>query len=96
MFDWREGSSCMTGLIAKLRTRPNSEAFYDITFKLPDGGTVFGHRLILAIASPYFEAQFFGLLASDHSDTIVIKVGMVGSHHYIIKQSSRVTHGGKK
>jgi len=65
----------MTGLIAKLRTRPHSEAFYDITFRLPDGGTVYAHRLILAIASPYFEAQFFGLLASDHSGTIVIKDG---------------------
>ena len=31
------------------------------------------HRLILAIASPFFEAQFFGLLAGDHNDTDEVK-----------------------
>ena len=42
---------------------PNSclaENFSDVTFKLPDGSSVPGHRLILAIASPFFEAQFYG------------------------------------
>ena len=36
------------------------ENFSDVTFKLPDGSSVPGHRLILAIASPFFEAQFYG------------------------------------
>lgn len=71
--DWREGSSCMTDLVAKLHRRPSSDSYTDITFKLPDGGTVAAHRLILAIASPFFEAQFYGLLASDHNGTIEIK-----------------------
>jgi len=73
MGDWREGSSCMAHLIAKLHNRPSSDSYTDIVFKLPDGSTVSGHRLILAIASPFFEAQFYGLLASDHTGTIVIR-----------------------
>ena len=63
----------MTHLVAKLHRRPSSDSYTDITFKLPDGGTVAAHRLILAIASPFFEAQFYGLLASDHNGTIEIK-----------------------
>ena len=73
MGDWREGSSCMTHLVAKLHRRPSSDSYTDITFKLPDGGTVNGHRLILAIESPFFEAQFYGLLASDHTGFVIIK-----------------------
>ena len=76
--DWRDGSSCMQHLIAKLHLRQTQgefllaqihpfpptcsfpENFSDVTFKLPDGSSVPGHRLILAIASPFFEAQFYG------------------------------------
>ena len=71
--DWREGSSCMRALVSKLRRRPSSDSYTDITFKLPDGGTVTAHKLIIAIASPFFEAQFYGLLASDHNGTVEIK-----------------------
>jgi len=63
----------MTDLISKLYKRPSVESYTDISFKLPDGGTVQAHRLILAIASPFFEAQFFGLLAGDHNDTDEVK-----------------------
>ena len=41
-----------------------AENFSDVTFKLPDGSSVPGHRLILAIASPFFEAQFYGRFLS--------------------------------
>ena len=41
-----------------------AENFSDVTFKLPDGSSVPGHRLILAIASPFFEAQFYGRFQS--------------------------------
>ena len=71
--DWRDGSSCMTHLISKLHRRPSFDSYTDITFKLPDGGTVPAHKLILAIASPFFEAQFYGLLASDHNGSVEIK-----------------------
>ena len=65
----------MQHLIAKLHLRQNQgesnssmstssfpppENFSDVTFKLPDGSNVSSHRLILAIASPFFEAQFYG------------------------------------
>ena len=63
----------MTHLIAKLYNRSSSNTYTDISLKLPDGGSVSGHRLILAIASPFFEAQFYGLLASDHDGLIHIK-----------------------
>lgn len=63
----------MTHLIAKLHNRPSADSYTDIIFKLPDGSTVSGHRLILAIASPFFEAQFYGLLASDHTGSVEIK-----------------------
>ena len=71
--DWREGSSCVRALVSKLHRRPTSDSYTDITFRLPDGGTVPAHKLILAIASPFFEAQFYGLLASDHNETTEIK-----------------------
>ena len=38
--DWRGGSNCMTDLISKLYKRPSVESYTDISFKLPDGGTV--------------------------------------------------------
>ena len=71
--DWRDGSSSMSELVSKLHQRPAADSYTDISFKLPDGGTVPAHRLILAIASPFFEAQFYGLLASDHNGTVEIK-----------------------
>ena len=74
MGDWREETSCMRRLIAKFHNRPMEFAYTDITFKLPDGSLVSGHKLILAIASPFFEAQFYGLLASDcQNNTIDIQ-----------------------
>ena len=63
----------MRALVSKLHRRPTSDSYTDITFKLPDGGTVPAHKLILAIASPFFEAQFYGLLASDHNGSVEIK-----------------------
>ena len=49
-----------------------AENFSDVTFKLPDGSSVPGHRLILAIASPFFEAQFYGrsLIPESNSECI--------------------------
>ncbi len=69
--DWREEKYSMSYLIAKLYRQEESHS--DIVFHLPDGSTVPAHKLILAIASPYFEAQFYGLLASDHNGSVEIK-----------------------
>ena len=73
MNDWREDSSSMTYLIAKLHNGPVQENYSDITFKLPDGSSLSGHRLILTLASPYFEAQFYGLMAKDIPEMVHIK-----------------------
>jgi len=70
MGDWREGDSCMRNLIWKLHQR---QAYTDITLKLPDGSLFPGHKLILAIASPFFEAQFYGLLALHDQNTMDIQ-----------------------
>ena len=42
-------------------------------FKLPDGSEVGAHKLVLGLGSPFFEAQFFGLLASEKLQMIVHK-----------------------
>jgi len=72
--DWREESYCMKSLIHKLYNRSQSNNFTDVTFKLPDGSVVAAHKLILAVASPFFEAQFYGLLATDDSIVVVENV----------------------
>jgi len=63
----------MSHLIAKLHDRPSQDNYSDVTFKLPDGSSLSGHRLILAIASPFFEAQFYGLMATDIGEVVPIK-----------------------
>ena len=64
MGDWREDKYSMAFLISKLYIQPPSDSHTDITFTLPDGGAVCAHKLILSIASPYFESMFYGLLAT--------------------------------
>jgi len=63
----------MRTLVSKFHNRPHEFAYTDTTFKLPDGSVVSGHKLLLAIASPFFEAQFFGLLAGEGQDTVDIQ-----------------------
>ena len=62
----------MTDLISRLHSLTSSDSYTDITFRLPDGGTVSAHKLILAIASPYFEAKFYGNRWGHHHDTVEI------------------------
>ena len=63
----------MKNLVSKLYHRPHDSSYTDVTFRLPDGSSVAAHRLVLALASPFFEAQFYGLLASDIAGPIEIK-----------------------
>ena len=64
--DWRERSVNLADLIKKLHHGPpeGRDAFTDVTFILDDNSEVKTHKLILALASPMFEAQFFGPLAA--------------------------------
>ena len=65
-------SSLLTDLIYKLYRR--SENYADLTFQLPDGTSVHAHKLILVIASSYFEAMFCGPLADkNHNGTVEIR-----------------------
>jgi len=43
----------------------------EVTFSLPDGGTVTSNKLVLANASPVFNMQFYGSLASDNNKRTV-------------------------
>ena len=58
----------MTDLISRLHSRPDRDAFADVTFILPDGSELKAHKFVLAVASPVFEAQFFGPLAESSND----------------------------
>ena len=61
----------MTDLISTLHSRPDRDAFSDVTFTLPNGYQLKAHRFVLAMAMaspPVFEAQFFRHLA-DSSNT---------------------------
>ncbi|XP_023319476.1 uncharacterized protein LOC111694717 isoform X2 [Eurytemora carolleeae] len=69
--DWRDNSCCMRSLIQKLYEKSEGNNFQDVTFKLPDGSEVGAHKLVLGLASPFFEAQFFGLLATEQSPMVV-------------------------
>ena len=70
MIDWREGSCAMTTLVSRLRA---AGAYSDISLVLPDGASFPAHKLILAIASPVFGAQFLGPLASDNNGSVEIR-----------------------
>ena len=72
--DWRGGDYKMTDLISRLHSRPDRDAFSDVTFILPDGSQLKAHKFVLAMASPVFEAQFFGPLAdSSNNNPVTIK-----------------------
>ena len=64
----------MTDLISRLHSRPDRDAFADVTFSLPDGSQLKAHKFVLAMASPVFEAQFFGPFAdSSNNNPVTIK-----------------------
>ena len=72
--DWRGDDYKMTDLISRLHSRPDRDAFADVTFILPDGSELKAHKFVLAVASPVFEAQFFGPLAdSSNNNPVTVK-----------------------
>ena len=69
--DCRGGDYKMSDLISRLHSRPDRDALSDVTFILPDGSELKAHKFVLTMASPVFEAQFFGPLADSVSNNPV-------------------------
>ena len=72
--DWRGGTLNMTDLIWNLYNKPEGQNMSDVTFVLDDGSELQAHKLILATASPYFEALFYGPMASKKEPVKQIEV----------------------
>ena len=68
---------------------PQSSNLTDVCFKLPDGSVVSAHKLVLAVASPFFEAQFYGLLATEESPVIVKNVESGSFRKLLIKDVAK-------
>ena len=58
--DWREDARSLSEVVDKLYSQPGKLLYTDITFILSDGREVEAHKLILALSSPVFEAEFYG------------------------------------
>ena len=70
--DWRGEDFQMTDLISRLQNTKASDALApDVTFELPDGSQLQAHKFILALASPVFQAQFFGVFAEQANINVV-------------------------
>ena len=54
------GTLNMMDLIRNLHDKPEGQSMSDVTFVLDDQTELQAHKLILAAASPYFEALFYG------------------------------------
>ena len=64
--DWRGGTLNMMDLVWNLHDKPEGKSMSDVTFLLDDETELQAHKLILATASPYFEALFYGPLANNN------------------------------
>jgi len=86
--DWRGGTLNMTELVWNLHDKPEGQNMADVTFLLSDGTELKAHKLILATASPYFEALFYGSLANNNEPVQKVEVKDVkGDVFRIIIQS---------
>ena len=72
--DWRGGTLDMTDLIRNLHDKPEGRRLSDVTFILDDGTELQAHKLILATASPYFEALFYGSFTNNKEPVQRIEV----------------------
>ena len=72
--DWRGSTSNLSDLVSNLHREPASirDSFTDVTIILPDNTEIKAHKFVLAVASPRFEAMFFGVFA-DNGDTFTVK-----------------------
>ena len=72
--DWRGGTLNMVDLVWNLHDKPEGQSMADVTFLLSDGTELKAHKLILATASPYFEALFYGPLANNNEPVQKVEV----------------------
>ena len=72
--DWRGTTSSISELLSSLHSEPLfRDSFTDVTIILPDKTQVRAHKLVLALTSPRFEANFYGPLADDaNADTFTV------------------------
>ena len=63
--DWRDTATSITELLSSFYKEPPlvRDSFTDVTINLPDKTQVRAHKFVLVLASPRFEAHFFGLWA---------------------------------
>ena len=66
--DWRGGTLNMMDLIRNLHDKPGGQSLSHVTFLLSDGTELQAHKLIVATASPYFEALFYGPFANNNNE----------------------------
>ena len=80
MDDWRRPNHTdimstpldMTTLISRLHRSPGDQ-HHDVSFRLPDGSEVGGHKFVLSVASPVFESQFYGPMAAENAAEVAVK-----------------------
>ncbi|XP_016659045.1 kelch-like protein 2 isoform X2 [Acyrthosiphon pisum] len=72
-----------TEIYKVLQTLRQDEALCDIKLETDDGGVIFGHKVVLASASPYFLAMFTNFLEKDQ-DLVAIRQLDSGALHLLI------------
>ena len=73
--DWRGTGSSISELLSSLHKEQPSirDSFTDVTIILPDQTRVRAHKFVLVLASPRFEAHFYGPWADDaNADTFMV------------------------
>lgn len=65
MDDWRSESQRLSNLFMKFYRSKDFEQSADVQFVLPNGSKVKAHKVVLAVASEVFNAQFFGVLSEN-------------------------------
>ncbi len=68
--DWRGTGSSISELLSSLHKEQPSirDSFTDVTIILPDQTRVRAHKFVLVLASPRFEAHFYGPWAEEAND----------------------------
>ena len=72
--DRRGGTLNMMDLIRNLHDKPEGQSMSDVTFVLDDETEIQAHKLILATASPYFEALFYGPFSNNKESAQKIEI----------------------